>query len=311
MKKKTDSRTPARRSSRKPVVQPPLPVDTLRRLVQQFTFDLGGSGCPHQQRLLVNTRLTALLDGQLDRPAGEADPGAIAGVVYQLCFTTAERQNLCHIIQGFFSYCLRRRVIPPALFERVLRHFYIPKCALPAGIMSLDQIRSALRAAPTVHAKLLLVYGLFSDELEFPLQDIKFSFWLPIYRENPATEHIRRAKHSSWASWVKPLRKVLSHDAPAQNDYQEVWKILERLGFESPEKTLRGTHLAYAAALAGPMARFAIGRFYTPRKIERGRVRGLDAWSGHLFHYGLTPESCGIRGWPGSPVPENRPKLRR
>jgi len=264
----------------------------------QFNVQLAQGGESAGKRRALLRKLEYLFRDQSSVPLEEVDLCSIAEKVYRLELTRPARQALCRTICGFFGYAVRRRRITSVFFQKVLLYFRVPEADLPPGVLSLDEIRTALREASTPHSKIGLIFALSTDLSIWPLESVTLSDAHRRIEKQPRKGTSKYGKVTSLVSWLMDLPKNTDLLRGSQPDYYAFRADLDRLGFKRMN-ALRQTRIAYQAALGGSVARFATRGRISPDTVRKYSVPALDAWAGYAFHFGLTPESCGIRDWPG------------
>lgn len=306
MKARPDIHNPSRSPQQSPKVAtaPALPGAPRSRrepsgiefLVGNYLHDLARGEVSAKQRRILGNRLRWLLDGQSGPSAAQIDLALMASKVYRLSLSLAQRQELCRTACDLFTFCLLRGEISHRCYQQAMLYFRQAEGDLPPGVMSLDQIRTALFEASTARSKICIIVGLTTDLSVWPLREVSLRDLLSrdrweLQREKAADGLIR-----SLNSWLMKLPRKTGLLVPEEADYRSAHETLKLLGFHDPD-TFKRTRLAYRAALKGPTGRFANGGCINARSVRKYSAASLDWWSGYVFQFGITPESCGIADW--------------
>jgi hypothetical protein len=265
---------------------------SIGRMALNYLVELAQSGVGKQKRKVLEEQFLWLLDGQDDRSADRADLSLIASKIYRRQLSSTQQQDLCRTVCALFTFCLVHRDITPPRYQQAMLYFRQADGELPSGVMSLDQIRTALHEAPTTGSKLCLVLGLTTDQAVWPMREVHLR-----------DVHVRDSKHlentadgtvQTLNSWLGALPSNTGLLIRGDSDYAEACETLRILGFPAATPVFKQTRLAYRSALLGPMARFATQRCISMEQVKKYTTVALDWWSGYAFRFGLTPEGCGI-----------------
>jgi hypothetical protein len=266
------------------------------RAALNYLIDLTQGGISLRKRRRLNDLFKWLLKGQYDRPLEKTDLCSIASKIYRAQLTAEMRKELCGLTCDLFTYCLAHRWITPLLFEQVMLFFRMPNCNLPPGVMPLDQIRTALFEAPTRNSQICIVLALTTDISLRPVSEVRLADVFRQDQKELQIENLAGGAIRSLDSWLMALPRKTGLLVPEDEDYRSACKTLATLGCGHAD-TFKRTRIAYRSALMGATARFATGGCMSPQSVKKYSVSGLDWWSGYAFHFGLTPESCGIADW--------------